>query len=345
MKIKKSLSTPMVLLLCTISSLCADFTVQPLSTSLPLQSPSTLTFPKFQEPSQQVPTSRTDCFNESVINQVKSLYNNNNIQQIAHDGNEVCTFFQLASEFNLGKGALLEGTRLLKNYLKRTEIIYDSVVNQILSPLPHFLKKYFDEEAKREDEKIQLEQEILQAMKINITDNLTNFMTDPNTILSSLASKIATMTFVKAEEQQKKVEAAEMQLHLRKTIKEFIDILLSKEIWTNFAPETIWPSVMKTAYYIRQLAVYKVIDLSDDLDDLYQTLTTRFCYYLSFAGATLPVSFYEGLEEELRHENIEFLEIEEEVNGIKSKKEFFLEAIMLAKMKAVAYEKSGIIAN
>ena len=289
---------------------------------------------------------RTSYFNQSIISEVKKIHNDRSIiPTLGQDGSYITSFFCIANELNLNKESLLIGTRLLNNALKQCEIIDDSVINQILTPLPLFLEKHFDEETKKDADRRQLERDIERAMTINITDNLEQFTATPQRIISTLATEIATLSFAKATEQQKILDEQETRERLRQTTLKLVETILSKQIWNRHTYESIWPSVMTTAHSIYQLANHKVINHMDDLDDLYWSLTHRFCFYLDLVGSSLPVSLYNNIEEELKQGTVFFVEMGEQDEGIKTKKEFLMDALMSAKTKALAFAKSGIFTD
>lgn len=293
-----------------------------------------------------VPESRTAYFNQSIIGEVKKIHNDRSIvPTLAQDGTYIHSFFQIASELNLNKENVLVGTRLLNNALKQCEFIDDSVIHQIMHPLPGFLEKYFDEESKKEREQLELEQQIKNAMTINISSNLEDFIKNPEHIINKTATEIATMSFAKATEQQRALDEHDTQERLRQNVLKLIENILSKQLYNRHAPESIWPSVMKTAHDIYKLAVHKTIKDSDDLDDCYWTLTHRFCWFLDFVGSSLPVSFYKEIEEELNDGTVFFVELGEADEGIKTKKEFLTEAVAQAKVKAIAFTQHGIFTD
>ena len=320
-----------------------------LQLQLPLlqadQSMAALQFPSGTHQSIE-PDSRTAYFNQSIIGEVKKIHNDRSIiPTLAQDGRYISSFFQVASELNLNKENVLVGTRLLNNALKQCEFIDDSVIHQIMHPLPMFLEKYFDEEAKREQEKAELVEQIRRVMTINFSTNPEDFIRRPEDIIASTAAEIATMAFAKAAEQQRIANEHETRERLRKNVLQLIENILSKQMYNRHAPEGIWQSVMKTAHDIYQLAVHKTINDSDDLDDCYWTLTHRFCWFLDFVGSSLPVSFYNDIEDDLREGTVFFVELGEVDEGIKTKKQFLQEAVMQAKIKALAFTKQGILSD
>jgi hypothetical protein len=83
------------------------------------------------------------------------------------------------------------------------------------------------------------------------------------------------------------------------------------------------------------LAQYRIIDHMDDLDDLLWTLVHRFIFYIDLVGAELPVEFYERIEQDLVNRSVFFLEAKEQDDGITSKKQALIEALLKGKARAI----------
>ncbi len=80
----------------------------------------------------------------------------------------------------------------------------------------------------------------------------------------------------------------------------------------------------------------------DDLDDLLWSLTHAFTRNLELFGAHLPIEFYDEIESDLTNE-VTFLENAEQDDGIKTKKETIIDALVSAKAQAFAYRSQGIL--
>ncbi|KKQ11735.1 MAG: hypothetical protein US22_C0015G0006 [candidate division TM6 bacterium GW2011_GWF2_36_6] len=125
----------------------------------------------------------------------------------------------------------------------------------------------------------------------------------------------------------------------------FVETLLDKTVWDDNSAEEIWPSFISVSNNIQKLALTGIIDHLDDLDDLLWSLTHCFCRYFTSFGISVPTAIYNKIELDLKNSEISFLEEPEQDDGIKTKKEHILEALMKAKFKAYAYEKKGIISQ
>jgi hypothetical protein len=125
----------------------------------------------------------------------------------------------------------------------------------------------------------------------------------------------------------------------------FFETTLSKAVWNPRSPEGIWNSFVGISNGLRSLASLGIVDHMDDLDDLYRSLTIRFCYNIDLFGGALPLQFFEEIEHDLENGLVFFLEADEQDDGIKSKKEELKDHLLHAKAKALAFIKSGIFSQ
>jgi hypothetical protein len=116
-------------------------------------------------------------------------------------------------------------------------------------------------------------------------------------------------------------------------------------MWDHTSYESIWESILTIANSIQMLGVNGIIEYVDDLDDIFWSLTYRFCYFLDLVGSGLPTSFHENIENDIDSGVIFFLELPEQDEGIKSKKQILKEALLKAKIKAIAFEKRGLFTD
>ena len=125
----------------------------------------------------------------------------------------------------------------------------------------------------------------------------------------------------------------------------FFETTLSKIIWNPNMYEGIWQSVLSIANGLQNLGLRGILDHMDDLDDLHWSLTYRFCFFLDLAGSHLPLEFFDEVENDLDSNVVFFLEMQEQDEGIKTKKEFITDALLKAKTKALAFERHGIFTD
>ncbi|MBD3273284.1 hypothetical protein GF385_02965 [Candidatus Dependentiae bacterium] len=302
------------------------------------------TYKNFNTVNEQL--SKTNIFKGALSKYIKEIYNNKYYSNfLSQNGSHIVEFLELSDELNLDINPLYTCLRLFYNKIKSCELIDDTVILQILNPLPIFVEKYFVEKQNEEYNLKFLKKSIEKTIVSKFTDHISEFQEEPNIFISKLSndiSKIAKKELFRVKEEK---EEKEMQTRLRNLIIRFLEIILSKAIWDMQSYQGIWESVLSIANNIIRLADYKILDHMDDLDDLLWSLTHRFCYFLNLAGSYLPIEFFEEIENDIANETAFFLEIEEQDDHIKTKKEVILDALIKAKVKAIAFYERGIVSD
>jgi len=148
------------------------------------------------------------------------------------------------------------------------------------------------------------------------------------------------LAVIKEEEEEK-----EYREKFRNIIVRFLESNLGKIIWYEDSYHTIWSSFQSIADNLYAIGRRGIINDQDNLDELWLSLVQGFCDYLDLKGAVLPVEFYEQIEDDLRNNVVFFLEVDEQDEGIKSKKEMIVEAVVRAKAKAIAFERQGVLTD
>ena len=287
-------------------------------------------------------------FNKSFLSYIKKVYNNKSYSTVlSQDGTHIIEFMELCSELKLGCGSAYVGLRLFYNKIKACEVIDDSVLTQLLEKLPVMLEPYFAEAVKTKAQDLSfIKNNIENIILSKLTEQYTVFKAQPDVFVSDLAQALAdslNKDYVMSNKIDKEREA---QHRLSNMVIKFFELSLNKVIWYYKASdpaEGIWRSFIGISNGLHQLASHKVITHLDDLDDMHWSLVYRFGSFLDWFGATLPLAFYETVEDDLAHKAVFFLEAKELDEGIKTKKEVLLENLVSAKIKALAYIKRGII--
>lgn len=295
---------------------------------------------------RNVSRSKTAIFNQSLVCYVKEVYNSRQYPQlISQDGTHIVEFLELSSELNLNIQSLYTCIRLFHNKMKECEIIDDTVIIQILKPLPYLIGEHFDIKEAKPISSDKLSKSIEKILLFKFTDHLQEFQDKPDPFLTELANEITEHTQKEFAKYKKAINKGILLERLRQTIIRFFENTLDKLVWDATTYEGIWQSVITIANSLQQLGNNGIIDHMDDLDDLLWSLTQRFCYFLELDGSSLPLSFYEEIETDLYSKVVDFLEAKELDEGIKTKKVFITEALMKAKAKAFAFEKKGIFTD
>jgi len=117
---------------------------------------------------------------------------------------------------------------------------------------------------------------------------------------------------------------------------------LSKLVWSPEDGEKTWNSVKDISYQLATLVDNNILVDINDLDDLFWTLTYRYCYFLEIAGSDLPLEFFEKVKNDITAQELLFLELEEEDNLFESKASYLTRSLFQAEVKSRAYKK-GIV--
>lgn len=289
----------------------------------------------------------TKNFHNSFMEFIKRVYNHEYYAKVlSQDGADLVQFLDLTKEASLEPQEAYVGLRLFTNKLKASEVVDDTVLEQVL---PAFVKNtahYFNEEEKNTEGSIDfIKKNIENVILMHLTAHLDDFQKMPELFVSDLSSQIAQALQKQWKSTQKKMESsAEAKMRLRMGINKFLEVALGKLVWSSKAPEKIWPSFLNIANKLQLLGVHKIIDHMDDMDDLFWTLTHRFCFFLELTGGMLPVALHDLIEQQLATKAVYFLEMKEQDQGITSKKEILASTLLKSRMRAIAFERKGLVA-
>jgi hypothetical protein len=287
-------------------------------------------------------------FNKSFLSYIKKVYNNKSYSTVlSQDGTHIIDFIDLCNELQLGCGSAYVGLRLFYNKIKACEVIDDSVLIQLLEKLPKMLAPYFSETTKTKKQDLSfIKNNVENIILSKLTEQYAQFRLQPEAFVSDLAQALTDSLRKNNVLSDKTEEENEAQRRLSNMVIKFFELSLNKVIWYHKASDSaegIWRSFVGISSGLHQLAVHKIISHMDDLDDMHWSLVHRFGSFLDWFGVTLPLAFYETVEDDLEHKAVFFLEVKEQDDGIKTKKEVLLEDLFSAKIKALAYIKRGII--
>ncbi len=305
-----------------------------------------LNYSPYQDETKNNIQSKTSIFNQVLSKYVKEIYNSNVypnfLSQNAIHFNE---FLELSEELKLSLNPLYTCIRLFYNKIKACELVDDTVLLQILNPLPRLIERYFEE---KNNEKISLKylkKSIEKTILFKFSEHLNDFQANSNEFISELAKEISQITKNEINQIDTNKEQYYMKERFRNLLIRFIEITISKLIWDSKHYQNIWGSVLSIANNLVRLAEHKILDHMDDLDDMLWSLTIRFNYFLTLVGSTLPTDFYEEIENDIANGSAFFLELEEQDQGIVSKKESLLKTLLNAKAKSFAFHETGLFSD
>ncbi len=292
--------------------------------------------------------SKNEVFQQSFLKYIKGIYNRNDYAlALSQDATHIINFLELSNEMTLDTNTVYVGLRLFYNKFKAAELVDDQVIISLLEKLPAVIERHFSNEMipQATTDLAFIKKHIETTLLTKLTDHIKEFQATPDSFLSNLSEELAQYCKQQTDIAHKQELRIETRERLRQVTFRLFDTILSKTIWDPKTNESIWKSFTSIANNLQLLGNHGIVNHMDDLDDLLWTLTHRFCFYLDLTGAALPVSFYHLVEHDLDNKAVFFLEFKEQDDGIISKKETIAEALLKSKARAIAYEKSGIIAT
>jgi len=257
---------------------------------------------------------------------------------LSRDARHISEFLALSSEYNFTTEQTYTGLRLFHNKLKEASLIDDTVMNHILEILPVELERHFPLNPLGSAKQKSPAKMIENIMLSELTTHLEAPKTSTEHFFTGLSETIA-----QSVKDIGVSDEAAMRDRLRSLTLKMVELLLSKTIWFAQHPQSIWPSLLKAAHTISQLCSNRIITHLDDVDEAYRTLVTRFVFFIEQSGHQLPVSWYENIESDLANGLVPFLESPELDEGITSKKQLILHALVQGKTCAIAQQTHGLL--
>lgn len=288
--------------------------------------------------------SRATSFNEMVVRHAKRLCNGGLHKIFSQDGRDFVDFWFTANEVSLELEKAYTCLRLFYNNIKSCEVIDDTVVNRILEMSPKLFDRYLEEDTSRIGELNVVRENIEDLMLVRFTDNLEMFQSTPDLFLTKLSADVTNIVKSRLRFIHQEEDTTEFREKMRNILVRFSEMLISKTIWYSEYHERIWSNFMSIADNLHKMGTRGLIIDQDNLDELWDSLVKRFVWYLDLKGSSLPVEFYEQIEEDLQNNIVLFLELDEQDQGIVTKKQLLQEAVVKAKAKAVAAER-GIVTD
>ena len=179
----------------------------------------------------------------------------------------------------------------------------------------------------------------------NFLYNFGDFRKDPKIFLDIMSENILKMLSNQTNnKQQTEIIEAHVNLeHLRQSVSTFLELSLSKIVWSPKDHKNIWNLFSKIEKALEEFYNKKIIDDIDKMDDIYWSLINRFCDLLDITGNELPIEFYANFNNKVLSSQLAMFQIDEQEIAITSKEAHLVNAIISGQAKAEALKK-GIIA-
>jgi len=226
--------------------------------------------------------------------------------------------------------------KLFSNLLKSAEYVNASAFENFLATFPKAAQPYFSLPISRSyitntalydaDMFDRFKQTVNNVMYSSFSSNYESFKQNPGQFLENLSSEILTIAQEEVTREQ-----------LRQGIVRFAEIALSKLIWDVAQPEKSWEITKKIGDQLAELLEQNILDDANDLDDLYWTLLTRYCYFIDITATDTAPSFYTTIKKDIAAGNIILFELEEQDAIVESKHLYMQRALFSAEAQSRAH--------
>ncbi|MCK5633142.1 hypothetical protein KAH94_05300 [bacterium] len=245
-------------------------------------------------------------------------------------------FLDHGTKTNQGASYAQSVLKLFNNKLKSASYINAYIFSEMLTQLEPILKQYFVGPKPRK----------LETLKLSINDVLYSsflsqfnfFKRDPKTFFNNLSHEILTSLNHELAGSKKEIEKEQ----LRQTTIRFLEVCINKLVWSPDDLLDVWQSVGTLSDNLAGMMKNNVIKDIDHLDDLFWSVTHRFCFFIDILGADLPVSFYQNIKQDLLAKKPLLCKLEEQEKLITSKTDHLLQAVITGEAKARA-QQQGIL--
>jgi hypothetical protein len=227
--------------------------------------------------------------------------------------------------------------KLFSNKLKAATYVNAYVFEDILLPLQNIVKYYFVGPKPRTP--TQLRASINDVLYTSFLSQFDFFKKNPKTFFDSVAQEILTSLNYELVGSAHEVQKEQ----LRQTLIRFLELCTSKLIWSPEEPAQVWKSVKTTCSHFARLAHDGILDNADYIDDLYWSLTHRFCFFIDLCNTSLPASFYQTVQKDLLNKNVLLCKLAEQETAIISKADILMQSITAGEARARAYQQHGIV--
>ena len=170
----------------------------------------------------------------------------------------------------------------------------------------------------------QFTKEIKTRLIKDFSEQFNDFKKDPESFITNLAKKIT-------KQVEQEVELVSMQ----QTVTRFLEITVSKLIWSPYDQEKTWENVQYISKQFVLLLEKNIITDVDALDDLLWSLIHRYSFFIELTGSLLTPAFYEKVLHDLKSDKLIMSIVEEQDELLKPKALFLKEKIIAAQAKAL----------
>lgn len=230
---------------------------------------------------------------------------------------------------------------LFSKLLKGSEYVNSYVFSGLLEQIPGLLKPYFMGFKFESGSQLVLANDLdmlerLQRMVTSIVytkfaQDFSSCKNNPEQFLNDLTQRI-----VMATSQEVSIE------QLRQVVIRFLEVGLSKLIWSPRDEEKTWELVKTISHNIALLMEYNIIDDLNDVDELFWTLVHRYRYFLELHSTDMPITCYQKIKNDMMSQKLLLFELEEQESFLQSKSSCLLHTVLTQTAKKQAYDHPNL---
>ncbi len=268
---------------------------------------------------------------------IRLVYNNPQYTQeiLPNDFSHLIQFLKHGIATKQSRAYLQSTLRLFTNKLKACPYVNACAFNELLEQLPALLQPHFLTTRTYAIDRLQ--KRINTVLYSQFLEKFDRFKADPNLFFSDLSHIIldeldaanAELTFISPKE-------------MHKAVLTFLEIGLSKLMWSPYDKQATWHTVVSISEHLTQLLENSILANTDDLNDVFVSLTERYCYFLDIAANDLPISFYREVSQQVVSTTLPLLLLEEQEDFIESKAQRLLRSLTHAEARCRSYNHGAI---
>jgi len=169
-------------------------------------------------------------------------------------------------------------------------------------------------------------QTIKQLFFTAFLEQFSFFQEKPADFLDELAQKAAELAKTQVDNKNNE--------KLNYAIIRFIENSFHKLMWSPRDQEQAWHCFARLLFDLEQLYKLRIIEDTDDLDDLCWSLIHRFTYFLQSMGSHLSPSFFEVAHKDVTERKLLIFALEEQEAFMETKAQHLIRALMGAQAQA-----------
>jgi hypothetical protein len=254
---------------------------------------------------------------------------------LPHNLSDMIQFFEYSKNTNQNKKFVRSIFKIFHQKFKSLEYLSAQEFTKFLDRLPDLIEYVFNVNIAQNQPQIKIK-DVLYNEFLN---KYETFRQDPHVFFNNLSEKIYRSFDTEEHVQTNDISNSE----LKSMILRFVEYACSKLVWFVEDQPDIWTQFNQTCNTLCKLREKNIIEDIDDINDLIHSALARFMLVLDIRGSVLPKEFYEKAYNETQQNTQAWLNIEEQDEMMKTKKETLLSALKAAHAKSMAREKYGII--